>query len=274
MTTATTAAARPSTLWTSLVAHWPEYVMEACGLGLFMLSACAFTVLLEHPGSPLNQTIESASIRRALMGLAMGATAVAIVCSPFGQRSGAHMNPAVTLTFLSLGKIAWRDAVFYMAAQFAGGIAGVLLADLFIGFPLRHSAVNYAVTQPGSEGPLGAFTAEMLISGLLMTAVLVASNRPRLARFTPFVAGLLVALYITFEAPLSGMSMNPARTLGSAASADSYTALWIYFTAPPLAMLAAGQLYRFFIGAHAVYCAKLHHHNNQRCIFRCRHHEM
>lgn len=239
-----------------------------------MLSACAFTVLLEHPGSPLNQGIESASIRRVLMGVAMGATAVFIVSSPFGQRSGAHMNPAVTLTFLTLGKIAWRDAVFYIAAQFAGSIAGVLLAELLIGFPLRHSAVNYAVTQPGSDGPLRAFAAELLISGLLMTAVLIASNRPPFARFTPLLAGLLVALYITFEAPLSGMSMNPARTFGSAAAADSYTALWVYFTAPPLAMLAAGQLYRFFIGAQAVYCAKLHHHNNQRCIFRCRYREM
>jgi aquaporin Z len=248
--------------------------MEAVCLGLFMVSACAFTVLFEHPGSPLNQAIESVALRRALMGLAMGATAVAIISSPFGQRSGAHMNPAVTLTFVSLGKIAWRDAVFYIAAQFAGGIAGVLLAEQLIGLPLRHSAVNYAVTQPGPDGALRAFAAELLISGLLMTAVLIISNNRRFARFTPFLAGSLVALYITFEAPLSGMSMNPARTLGSAVPASFYAALWIYFTAPPLAMFAAGQLYRFFIGADAVYCAKLHHHNDQRCIFRCRHNEM
>jgi aquaporin Z len=248
--------------------------MEAACLGAFMLSACAFTVLFEHPGSPVNQAIDSAAVRRALMGMAMGASAVAIICSPFGRRSGAHMNPAVTLAFLSLGKIAWRDALFYIAAQFAGGVLGVAIAELMIGPPLHHSAVNYAVTKPGSAGVWRAFTAEALISGLLMTTVLVLSNRRSLARFTPFAAGALVAVYITFEAPISGMSMNPARTLGSAVPASYYAALWVYFTAPLLAMIAAGQLYRFFHGARAVYCAKLHHHNSQRCIFECRHREM
>lgn len=276
MSTATAAGYQPrnATLLSTLAAHWPEYLMEAGCLGAFMLSACAFTVLLEHPGSPVNQAIDSAFVRRILMGLAMGATAVSIIFSQWGRRSGAHMNPAVTLTYLSLGKIAWRDAVFYIAAQFAGGILGVVLAEQLIGFPLRHSAVNYAVTAPGPDGPMRAFAAEVLISGLLMAAILTTSNLRRLARFTPFVAGSLVGLYIAFEAPLSGMSMNPARTLGSALSANYYAALWIYFTAPPLAMLAAGQLYRFLVGARAVYCAKLHHNNHQRCIFRCRHNEM
>lgn len=274
MAAATAAVARPDTFRRSLTAHWPEYAIEAACLAAFMFSACAFTVLLEHPGSPMNQAIDSALLRRALMGLAMGATAIAIITSPFGQRSGAHMNPAVTLTFLSLGKIAWRDALFYVAAQFTGGIAGVILAEQLIGFPLGHSAVNYAITKPGPDGVLRAFAAETLISGLLMTAVLILSNHRRMARYTPYAAGSLVALYITFEAPLSGMSMNPARTLGSAVSANSYPALWVYFTAPVLAMVAAGCLYRFFNGARAVYCAKLDHNNNQRCIFRCRHHEM
>lgn len=274
-----TAAATPEstsrrTLLSSLAAHWPEYLMEAACLSAFMLSACAFTVLLEHPASPVHQAIDSALVRRAAMGLSMGATAVTIIASRFGQRSGAHMNPAVTLTYLTLGKIAWRDAVFYAAAQFSGGILGVLLAELLIGPPLRHSAVNFAVTQPGPSGAPPAFAAEMLISGFLMAAVLAVSNNRRTARWTPVFAGSLVAIYITIEAPISGMSMNPARTLGSAYAANSYPALWIYFTAPPLAMLAAGQVYRILKGASAVYCAKLHHHNHERCIFRCRYDEM
>jgi len=79
----------------------------------------------------------------------------------------------------------------------------------------------------------------------------------------------LVAVYITFEAPISGMSMNPARTFGSAYWAHAWTALWIYFTAPPLGMLLAAELYLRIRGAHRVFCAKLHHHNSARCIFRC-----
>lgn len=271
MSTATVprTGASPATLLSSLATHWPEYLMEAACLGAFMLSACAFSVFLGHPASPAAQSIDSEVVRRLLIGIAMGTTAICIVLSPWGQRSGAHMNPAITLTYLILGKMAWRDALFYIAAQFIGGIAGVLVAEQLLGLPLRHSAVNYAVTTPGPGGPASAFAAELLISGVMMAVILVFSNHRRLSQLTPYAAGLLVALYITVESPISGMSMNPARTLGSAIPANSYTALWIYFTAPVVAMFAAGVLYRIFNGANAVYCAKLNHHNNKRCIFRC-----
>jgi aquaporin Z len=253
----------------ALAAHWPEYLMEAAELGLFMISACILAVLLEHPSSPLHQAIDNPLLRRLLTGIAMGSTAIAIIYSPLGRRSGGHFNPAVTFTYLLLGKVERWDAVFYMAAQFAGGVAGVSLAAFVIGLPIEHAAVNYVVTIPGAGGPRTAFWAELLISFLLMSVVLAISNTPRLARFTPLFAGALVATYITIEAPLSGMSMNPARTFGSAVWAREWTALWVYFAAPPLGMFLAGQLYRFRRGAHAVFCAKLHHHNNQRCIFRC-----
>ena len=109
----------------------------------------------------------------------------------------------------------------------------------------------------------------LLISFLLMTVVLAVSNTRRLAHFTGLFAGTLVATYISLEAPLSGMSMNPARTVGSAFHAGQWTALWVYFTAPPLGMLAAAELYRRLPGAPQIFCAKLHHDNDKRCIFRC-----
>lgn len=251
--------------------HWPEYLMEAAALGAFMLSACVFTVLLEHPMSPIQKALgDSNLLRRALTGLAMGLTAISIICSPWGQRSGAHMNPSITLTFLTLGKIALWDAVFYILFQFIGGVAGVRVAEVLIGLPLSHSAVNYAVTIPGPVGTPTAFIAEFAISMLMMSTILLVSNSRRLTRFTPLFAGTLVAALITIEAPLSGMSMNPARTFGSAFSADEWTALWIYFAAPLAGMLFAGAVYRSRRGARAVLCAKLHHCNNKRCIFRCR----
>jgi aquaporin Z len=251
--------------------HWPEYLMEAAALGTFMISACVFSVLLEHPSSPLHQALEdSALVRRALIGLAMGLTAVGIISSPWGQRSGAHMNPSVTFTFLALGKVAPWDALFYVLFQFVGGVVGVLVASVLIGPPLQHSAINYVVTVPGPGGPGIAFLAEFVISMLLMSTILAVSNSRRLSRFTPLFAGTLVATFITVEAPLSGMSINPARTFGSAFSAHEWTALWLYFTAPLAGMLLAAALYRFRRGAHAVFCAKLHHCNGQRCIFRCR----
>ena len=249
--------------------HWPEYLMEAAELGLFMFSACAFTVLLYHPSSPVAQTIHDGVWRRLLMGAAMGSTAIAIIFSPLGRRSGAHFNPSVTWTFFRLGKIEAWDAAFYTLFQFAGGIAGILLASLTLGKLVAHQSVNYAPTLPGPDGPFLAFAAEILISFILMSVVLKVSNTKRLARWTGIFAGALVATYITIESPISGMSMNPARTFSSAFGAHLWMSLWIYFVAPPLGMLLAAEVYRRLNATRTIACAKLHHYNNTRCIFRC-----
>lgn len=243
--------------------------MEATELGLFMFSACAFTVLLYHPSSPLTQTIQNGALRRLMMGIAMGTTAIAIIFSPLGQRSGAHFNPSVTWTYLRLGKIDASDAAFYTLFQFAGGMAGIMLASLAFGRSIAHRSVNYAATLPGPSGPFAALLAEIVISFILMSVVLTVSNTKRLARWTGVFAGALVATYITIESPISGMSMNPARTLSSAVGAQVWMFLWIYFVAPPFGMLLAAEVYRRLNVGRTVACAKLHHHNNQRCIFRC-----
>jgi aquaporin Z len=253
--------------------HWREYAMEAAGLGAFMISACVFAALLDHPASAVRQALPDPLLRRALAGGAMGMTLLAIVFSPFGKRSGAHLNPAFTLTFLRLGKIAPADAAGYVAGQVIGGLAGVALMALAWGW-VRSAEVNYAVTVPGPLGAATAFWAEAAISFGLMLVVLFTSNHPTLSRYTPLFAALLVAGYITFEAPLSGMSMNPARTLGSAWPAHVWTSLWIYFLAPPLGMLLAAEVYVRLRGAHRVFCAKYHHHNDEPCIFRCRFHQL
>jgi len=249
--------------------HWPEACMEALGLGLFMVSAGMFGTLLEAPGSPIRAALSDPFARRALMGLAMGLTAVALIYSPWGTRSGAHLKPAVTLTFLRLGKIAPADALLYIFSQIAGGLAGVTVVALILGRRFTDPPVRSVATLPGSGGPGVAFAAEVAISFALMTVVLVLSNREAVARLTGIAAGALVALYITFEAPLSGMSMNPARTLASALPAGVWTALWVYLLAPLLGMLAAAELYRAVSGGGGVRCAKLHHTDSVRCIFRC-----
>ncbi len=243
--------------------------MEAAELGVFMVSAVLLSAVLEHPASPLRAAIPHPLARRILMGLAMGSTAVAIIYSPWGKRSGAHFNPSVTLTFFRLGKIEPPDALFYVSFQFLGGLLGVLLAGTSLGMIARDPAVNYAATLPGPGGPVAAFFAETLLSFFLMLVLLIASNSGRLARFTGMFAGVLVAVYIAFEAPISGMSMNPARSLASAVPARLFTDLWIYFVAPPFGMLLAAQVFIARRGLRAVACAKLHHQNPARCIFRC-----
>ena len=253
----------------ALTKHWPEYLMEAAGLGLFMVSACTFALILEHPASIVRNAIPNSFVRRTLGGMAMGVTAIGLIYSPWGKRSGAHLNPSTTFAFFRLGKIEPADAFFYGLAQFAGGVAGVMFSAALWGGRVSDQNIRYAATLPGPRGPGIAFVAELIISFLLMTVVLNASNSPRWTRLTGIFAGVLVALYISLEAPLSGMSMNPARTFASAFTGGIWNALWIYFTAPPLGMLLAAELYVRTRGKSAVFCAKLHHDDDQRCIFRC-----
>ncbi len=251
---------------TALRAHWPEYLIEAWALGLFMISAGIFSTLLGYPRSPLVAVIQNEALRRALVGIAMGLTAAALIYSPWGRRSGAHMNPAVTLTFWRLGKIARWDALFYVCAQFIGAVLGVLVVTALLRDAFTAAPVLYVATLPGARGVAAAFVAEFVISSLLMTVILWVSNTPRYARFTGLCAGVMVAIYIALEAPLSGMSMNPARSFGSAYPAGLWRDLWVYFTAPVLGMQAAAAWYLYARGRRAVGCAKLLHTSDQRCI--------
>ena len=254
----------------SLLDHWPEYLMEALALGIFMVSACLFTAIFEHHASPLNALIPKDVYRRIFIGLAMGLTAIGLIYSPMGKRSGAHMNPAVTLTFYRLGKIKGFDAIFYGIFQTLGGYLGVLLTVVLLHSWMADPSVNYAVTIPGPTGTTVAFAAETAISFGLMGVVLLFINNPHLARWTGVAAGILIAIYVTLEAPLSGMSMNPSRTLASAANAGNYSSLWLYFVAPPFGMLLAAEVYVRLKGVGQTFCAKLYHDTPQRCIF-CHH---
>lgn len=256
---------------TTLRHHWPEYLIEAGALATFMVSATLCTTLLRHPASPLASLITDSAVGRIPMGAAMGLTAMAIIYSPFGRRSGAHMNPAVTLAFLRLGKITAADTAGYVAAQFAGGALGAVAALLALGGLPADPSVNFIATTPGMWGTAVAFVAEAAISFALMLTVLAVSNRPALARFTGVAAGLVLALDIVFEAPLSGTSMNPARSFGPAVLAGTLDSLWLYATAPLLGMLSAAELFVRTHGFSHVRCAKLHHAAGTRCIFRCGH---
>jgi len=244
--------------------HWPEYLIEGWALGTFMICAGLVATLLEYPGSPVHAALPDPDVRRVLAGIAMGLTAIGLIYSPWGKRSGAHMNPSVTLTFLVLGKVRGWDAVFFILTQFVGGTLGVLLVAALFGSAFSAPPVSYAATMPGAGGVGIAFAAELGISAAMMAMILTFSGSPRAAPFTGIVAGCLVAGYISLEAPLSGMSMNPARSFASAAPGHMWHSIWIYFTAPVAGMLAGAQLFR--LARNRVVCAKLVHPPDVRCI--------
>ena len=252
-----------------MLRHLPEYLLEALGLGLFMVVAVGAATLLEHPASPLRSAVADPVARRGLMGLAMGGTSMALVYSPIGARSGAHFNPATTAMFYRLGRVAGTDLAGYATAQVLGGIAGLRLAGLLFAPWIADPAVRYVATSPGPWGDGAAFAAEVAMTFVLMSVVLRVANDRRWSRWTGVAAGCLVALYITVEAPISGMSLNPARSLGPSLATGELDRFWIYLLAPAIGMLTAAEVYVRERGLAQVFCAKLHHHTTARCIFHC-----
>lgn len=217
--------------------------MEGTLLATFMVSASAFTILVEHPRGWLSTEITDPLARRFLVGCAMAMTAAVLIYSRWGTRTGAHMNPAVTLALGRLRPMRRRDVAGYIAGQFAGGAAGMALAALLFGSALSDASINWVVTRPGAHGRAVAFAAELAMTLTLMSVVLGLSNHPRWAPRTGIASAALLAVFITLEAPLSGMSLNPARTFGPALFARDFTALWIYFIAPPAGTLLAAWLH-------------------------------
>ena len=242
-----------------LRAHWPEYLIEAWGMAVLLLVSGLITAVTETglrfwPGGA----------RRVVEGVAIASTVIGLTYSPWGRRSGAHFNPAVTVTFLALGRVKLRDALYYSLFQVIGALLGLLLAGLILGATLREPPVRWIVTQPGAHGIAVAFAAEFIIAWILMTTILWVGGNGRLQRATGLFAGGLVFLFICFEAPLSGFSMNPARTFASATAAGSWTAFWIYLVAPPTGMLTAAFAARYFTKIPMLACAKLVHDGSTR----------
>ena len=246
--------------------HWPEYAIEGWALGMFMISASVATVLLYDPRSPTFGLIENEFWKRALMALAMAGTAAAIIYSPWGKRSGAHMNPAFTLSFWVMGKINTVDAVYYALFQFVGGLCGSLLSYVLTGGLLADPRANWAVTVPGPQGVAAALFSELIIAFILMFVVAVMLNS-KFDQLIGIVAGGLIFLYVLYELPYSGFGMNPARSFSSALPADTWTAFWVYLIAPPTGMLTAVFVHSYVLGLPADFTQpKLNPNYVTRCI--------
>jgi len=241
--------------------NWKTYLIEAWALGMFMVSASLFVILVEHPALPIKDRIESAVLRRLIIGFAMGLTAVLIIYSKWGKRSGAHMNPAVTLTFYMLHRISFQDTFWYILFQFVGGFFGVAIFKWFFFNYLSNPVVNFVVTIPGAQGNWSAFGTEFILSIIIIVTVLFSSNSKKIAPFTGYLVGIFLTLAITFTAPLSGMSINPARTVASALAANVWNGWWIYFISPVSAMLLGGYFYRFWYRKkHSGNCTTMNMH--------------
>lgn len=240
------------------------YACELAGTALMLFWGVTAVALMWGVGSPAPQ-IDDPVLRRLVTGLLFAGGATAVVYSPLGQRSGAHINPAITLAFWRLGKLPGSDVAGYVIAQVAGAIVGTAAAALAWGDLAR--GVQYAATVPGAGwGWPGALVAEALITFLLAFTIFVCVNKPRLASRTGLIAGSLVALLVMVEAPVSGTSLNPARSLAPAILVPTFEHQWIYLAGPVAGALAAASVFRGRWGESTV-CAKLYHTAKYPCPF-------
>jgi aquaporin Z len=249
--------------------HWPEYGSELLGTAFLVFIAVSAVTFNLGLGSPLAVVLPNSSARRLITGLLLAGSGSLVAISPLGKLSGAHLNPAVSLAFWLQGKMHLHDLVGYMASQLLGAALGAGLVVLI--WRERAASVHNGVTAPGVGYPIwSVFLLEMGLTCLLVLAIFLFVSSHRLMRWTPLMTWLLVAFMYWQAAPISGSSLNPARSFGPALVSWFWRDQWVYDLASPIGALLAVVLFRSLsmVGIHDVLTAKMFHAPRYRCIFK------
>lgn len=254
--------------------HWPEYLIELLGLTWTTFASFGISWLIWPAVSPVGRHwIHPELTRRALIGLGASAALVLFIYTRWGQRSGAHLNPAFTLAFFVLGKLEAADALFYVLAQFVGSALG---AALFVPTKVKlagRPASAELILTPGLTGAVGAFGLEVVLTFVMFLFALLVMNS-RLHRYTSLVLGAGLSLVALVASPTQGAGLNCARGFAVALLAGKWTFFWIDLLATPIGAVAAALFYARTLG-RPVFCAKFYHPpHNVRCLFRCGYREL
>ena len=214
---------------------------EALGTALLIAVGCSLVIADFGTGSAVARLLPSAAARRALTGLLFGTTGALIALSPIGRWSGAHLNPVVTLAFWLRGRMPGAVAAAYVGAQALGAIAGAL--PLLLWRSMGRS-VLYAATTPGPAGPTLALLGEAGATAALIAGLFTFLGHRRMRPFTPALFPPLYAILVLVEAPLSGTSTNPARSLGPGLVGGTLGSYWLYVAGPLLGTLLVLAVWR------------------------------
>lgn len=220
---------------------WPLWCSEFIGTALLVGLGCSLVILDFGVASPVAALLPDAGLLRALTGFLFGSVGALIAVSPVGVISGAHINPMVTLAFRLEGRLRGRVALGYVLAQLAGGLVGAIPLRLW---GTTGASVAYGATVPGAAGPWIAVLGEAGATFCLIAGLLLFVGHPRLRGYTPALFPFLYAMLVWLEAPLSGTSTNPARSLGPGLVAGNVHGWWIYWLGPLVGTLAAVGLRR------------------------------
>jgi len=248
--------------------HVPEYLAECLGTACMVFFGLSAVVFNFGHGLPMERWIPDHSTRLLITGLCFAGSGSLVAISPLGRLSGAHINPSVSLAFWLLGKMRFIDFAWYVVAQMVGGILGAgALVAVWKDYALT---VNNGMTMPNHAWALWqVFAFEVALTGLLVLLIFIFVSTPRLMRWTPVMVWIVVAMMVWLEAPISGTSLNPARSFGPALVSGVWDFQWLYMIAPPLGGILG--FLAFEIGLRAereVLTGKLFHAPNYRTIFK------
>lgn len=247
---------------------WTLFLSEFVGTALLVGVGVSFVILDFGVGSPVASLLPDPGLRRLITGFLFGSTGAAIAISPVGKTSGAHINPVVTLAFWWKGKMGRLHALGYVMAQLAGGIVGAL--PLLI-WGHMGASIDFGATIPGAGFTfLQATLGEVITTFGLIAGLFLFLGHSRLRAYTPMLFPFLYAVMVFLEAPVSGTSTNPARSIGPALVASDWRGWWVYWVGPVLGTfvaLAAGQvrwLRRFEVEVAKIY----HFEHDPHGVFR------
>jgi MIP family channel proteins len=213
-------------------------------VGTFILvfggTAVAVAAILARPTA--GPAYDSLAVALAF-GLALAAVVAAV-----GHVSGAHVNPAVTIGMAAAGKFPWNYTPVYIGAQLVGAVLAALATWLTFGGPARSEA-RLAGTYPAQGvGDLQAFLIEILITFILVFVVIsVATDERAPAAIAPIAVGFALAVGVFIAGPVTGGSVNPARSLGPMIVAGDLTSVWLYILGPIIGGALAALLYQRFL---------------------------
>jgi aquaporin Z len=211
--------------------HGAEWGCEFLGTALLLLGGLSAVVFDFGAGSPVGHAIPSHSVRLLMTGALFASCGALVTISPLGRRSGAHLNPAVTLAFWRLHHLGWSDLSGYIAAQVAGAICGAYGVQLLWGS--RATSVTDGTTHPGGGvGPLAAVGLEAGMTALLILTIFTFVSSTRTAHWTPLAVAAVIAVLVWQCAPYTGTSLNPARSLGPAVVSGQFSDYWVYLAGP------------------------------------------
>jgi aquaporin Z len=247
---------------------WTLFFAELFGTALLIGVGLSVVIMDFGQGSPVVRLLPNAGLRRFMTGFLFGSTGALIALSPLGRESGAHINPVVSLSFWLMGKLRGRHTLGYVSAQLVGAIIGALP---LLAWGAMGRSVEFGATLPGPEFGAGwALLGEVITTFALVAGLFFFIRHREIRAFTPALFPVLYAIMVLLEAPISGTSTNPARSLGPAVIAGVWRYWWVYWLGPSIGALLAVGMYRFTWLRHIeIEVAKLYHfEHDPRGIFR------